>query len=141
MEKIRILVIDDEAEVCSMLVEFFTREGYSAQHALNGKQALELIQSYTPHFVTLDIMMPGMSGIEVLREIRNLDKTVSVIMISGMHDLGMAKEAMKLGAIDYIPKPIKLDDLSEFLKREVKKFQSSESSEKIEALMQSGDWD
>ncbi len=141
MKEIRILTVDDEIDVCAMLVQFFRSAGYKAEYALNGKQAIDLVNDFAPHFIFLDVMMPEMSGIDVLRAIRDIDKSVKVIMISGMHDLGMAKEAMKLGAMDYMPKPIKLEDLNNFLKKEVQKLQSSGGSEKVESLMKNNDWD
>jgi len=142
MDEIRILIIDDEMGVCEMLVQFFNSLDFSAKYALNGQDALDVVQNFSPHFVFLDVMMPEMNGIDVLRHIREMDKSAKVIMISGMHDLGMAKEAMKLGAIDYIPKPIKLEDLKAFISNEVKKIQGGSGSETVGNLMQGGnDWD
>ncbi len=140
MDQIRILVIDDEVDVCEMLIHFFTSSGYSAKYANDGETALEEMQSFSPHFVFLDVMMPGMSGMEVLRGIRDIDKTAHVVMISGMHDLGVAKEAMKLGAIDYMPKPIQLDAVLEYLKKEEKNMFGNGGIQNTDTILNNDDW-
>ncbi len=136
MKEIRILVIDDEIDVCAMLVQVFEAFGYATQYATNGKDALELVKSFNPHFIFLDVIMPEMSGLDVLKEIRKINTSIKVFMISGMHDLGMAKEAMKLGAIDYIPKPIDIDELVKYLNQETKSIDTVDGSEKT--LLQDG---
>lgn len=140
MDQIRILVIDDEVDVCEMLIHFFTSSGYTAKYANDGETALEKMQSFSPHFVFLDVMMPGMSGMEVLRGIREIDKTAQVIMISGMHDLGVAKEAMKLGAVDYMPKPIQLDVVLEYLQTQSRNMFGNKGSQSTGSLLSNNDW-
>ncbi len=92
---------------------------YEVRIARNGMSALEVFKEFSPHFIFLDVIMPEMSGIEVLQKIREMDKETKIVMISGMHDLGMAKEAISLGALDYITKPIELGYLSEFIKEQM----------------------
>lgn len=119
MDKARILVVDDELVVCEMLKQFLTDMGYEVRYANSGTSAFETFKEFSPHFIFLDVIMPEMSGLEVLQKIREVDKETKVIMISGMHDLGMAKEAISLGALDYITKPIELGYLSEFIKEQM----------------------
>jgi len=140
MDQIRILVIDDEVDVCEMLIHFFTSSGYTAIYANDGEAALEKMQSFSPHFVFLDVMMPGMSGMEVLRGIREIDKTALVVMISGMHDLGVAKEAMKLGAVDYMPKPIQLDVVLEYLQTQSRNVFGNTGAKGTDSLLNNDDW-
>jgi len=125
----RILVVDDEIEIRDVLSQFLGKLGYEVETAPDGTSALEKFRSYSPHFIFLDLMMPDISGIEVLKMIREIDKQARVIMISGMHDLGMAKEAMLLGALDYITKPIEFKFLQKFIERETKLMFGSQRSE------------
>jgi len=130
LNPIRILVVDDEDQVCKMLQRFLTWLEYDVKTALNGEDALAIVKDFEPHFVILDVMIPVMSGIEILQAVLKIDNSIQVIMISGMHDLGMAKEAMSLGALDYLLKPVKLDSLQDLLKQtEEKLFDSSEGNE------------
>lgn len=116
MSKIRILVVDDEIEVCETLEMFLSGFGHEVKTAIDGKSALELVLSFMPHFVILDVMIPDMSGIEILKEVKEIDSSIRAIMISGMHDLRVAKEAIELGAIDYLPKPVDYTILHNLIK-------------------------
>ncbi len=126
MNKARILVIDDEQIVCELLEQFLTNIGHEVRYALNGKDALELYKTFAPHLTLLDVIMPKMSGIAVLQRIRDMDKKSKVIMISGMHDLEMAKEAITMGAVDYITKPVDLEFLAKFISQQVKEIFGSD---------------
>ena len=111
MARIRVLVIDDEKgmrEGCRRILE---PEGYTVETAENGEAGLAKIQGQTFDLVLLDLKMPGMSGIEVLKNIRlNCPETIP-IMITGHASVQTAVEAMKLGAFDYVEKPFTPDDL------------------------------
>jgi len=111
----RILVVDDESAVCEMLKKFLTKKNYEVYTALNGEDALSVVKEERPHIVLLDIKMPKMDGIECLRQIREIDKEVGVIMITAVKDEEIGREALKLGAFDYVTKPLSLDYLSECL--------------------------
>jgi DNA-binding response OmpR family regulator len=102
----RILVVDDEAPIREVLIEFLTDHGYEAHGAANGRQALSLIATFKPQVVLLDISMPGMSGLEVLVSLRGQAPAPAVIMISGHADQDMALKALDLGAFDFIQKPL-----------------------------------
>lgn len=107
----RILVVDDEPEVCNMIGTFLTRKGYKVFAAYDGEEALSLVKEERPHIVLLDIKMPMMDGIECLRRIKEVDKGVGVIMTTAVRDEEIGNKVMKLGAFDYITKPISLDYL------------------------------
>lgn len=107
----RILVVDDEVEVCNTLKKFLALKGYEVYTALDGETAVSKTKEVRPHIVLLDIIMPGMSGIDTLKEIKKVDPTVGVIMVTAVVDEEQAKKALKLGAYEYITKPIDLNYL------------------------------
>jgi len=103
---VRILVVDDEVEVCNVLRDFLEVKGFEAYTALDGRTAITKVKEIRPHIVLLDIMMPGMGGIEVLKGIKKVDPAVAVIMVTGIYDEELAKRAVALGADEYVTKPI-----------------------------------
>jgi len=111
----RILVVDDEQEVCDMLKKFLTKRGHTVYTALNGEEALSLVKEERPHIVLLDIRMPKMNGMECLEHIRKIDKEVGVIMITAITEEEIGKQALELGAFDYITKPLSLKYLEDCL--------------------------
>lgn len=102
----RILVVDDERITCNALKRVLTAQGHEVHTALNGASAVQKVKDVAPHIVLLDLLMPGMSGFAVLQEIKKVDPTVGVIMVTGMADEELAKTAVALGAYEYITKPI-----------------------------------
>jgi DNA-binding response OmpR family regulator len=101
----RILVVDDEAPAREMLSEYFASQGYTVDAAASGQDALAAIRRARPDLVLLDVHMPGIDGVEVLRRIRDLDDALTVIMITADRDVATARETLKLGAFDYVAKP------------------------------------
>jgi CheY-like chemotaxis protein len=98
----QILVVDDDADVCQLMVRLFKRMGHQAQCATSGRAALECVRSHQPDVILLDVMMPEMSGIEVLKELRvNRKSAVPVIIFSALSDPQVRDEAIQLGASDY----------------------------------------
>ena len=106
--KSRLLVVDDEKDIRDYLTEFFTEKGFEAHSASSGAEALRMLKVLRPHLILLDVKMPEMSGIETLRKIRDLDREVGVIMITGLHDQKVGRDSLKYGASDFITKPIDL---------------------------------
>ncbi|MBL7033582.1 MAG: response regulator [Candidatus Delongbacteria bacterium] len=100
-----ILVADDELEICRVLGEYLNELGYSVLLAENGEQAVELADEHEPDLVFLDIKMPRTTGLEALGRIRERHPRMKVIMITGVDDKMLAREALLLGASDFIPKP------------------------------------
>jgi DNA-binding NtrC family response regulator len=102
-----ILVVDDDPYIQEALGDRLESLGYGVMRASDGKQALEIIDHQDPQMVFLDIEMPGMKGLDVLREIRKREKDFPVVMITAYGSVDLAVEAMKEGAYDFIPKPFK----------------------------------
>lgn len=111
MEKERILVVDDEIEACRTLKDFMVLKGYEVQTALSGKEAIEMVESFNPHIVLLDIIMPGMGGIDTLKEIKKVAPKTGIIMVSAVAEEDIARKTLELGAYDYILKPFDLQYL------------------------------
>src|SRR5881296_3833775 len=107
----RILVVDDEAPVREVLTEYFATEGYAVEVAASGIEALVAIRDARADLVLLDVRMPGLDGIQVLRRIRELTESVPVIMVTANEDVGLAKETLRLGAFDYVAKPFDFEYL------------------------------
>lgn len=108
-----ILVVDDEPEICDLVGEFLARRGYRVKTAGGGAQALEIIQKEPPTLVLLDIYMPGINGVEVLRRLKsaNLLVRLGVIMLTASQEEPLLQEALNLGAFDVLSKPVNLDEL------------------------------
>ncbi|MDY6825481.1 MAG: response regulator [Thermodesulfobacteriota bacterium] len=104
-ETMRILVVDDERDIREGCVRVLKRLNSEVQTAENGNEALAMIKDTSFPIVLLDLKMPGLDGMDVLREIRAMDETILVIIITGFATVETAIEAMKQGAYDFIPKP------------------------------------
>ncbi|ABO50040.1 two component, sigma54 specific, transcriptional regulator, Fis family [Desulforamulus reducens MI-1] len=107
----RILVIDDEERMCWALERALGHEGYQVITATRGLRGIELAHETEPSLVILDLKMPDITGIEVLKKIKSINSNIPVIMITAHGTIETAIEAMKFGATDYITKPFKLDEL------------------------------
>ena len=110
-----VLVVDDEPTICSLMNVFLTQRGYQVQTANTGEDALVLFQENFPDIVLLDISMPGMRGIDVLRQMKAINATSGVIMLSAYGDDETIQEAMDMGAFCYIQKPMELTVLNDRL--------------------------
>lgn len=115
-EKPRILVIDDEKDICDLFEKVLTEEGYTVLTALSGLRAIEIALENKPDLVLLDLRMPEMDGIEVLRRLKKIDKNIVIIMITAYGTMETARMAMKIGAYDYITKPFDLDYVKTVIK-------------------------
>ncbi len=109
----KILVVDDEKDICDFVRSFFKERGFQMLVALNGDEALSLVKKEKPDLILLDIKMKGMDGIAVLKHIKEIDKNFKVIMVTALEDQDKMNEAYKLGACDYITKPLILDYLEQ----------------------------
>lgn len=107
----RILVVDDEPDICQFLVDYFASKGFDAEYATSGVDALDKVQKFRPHIMLLDIRMPGMDGIEVLQKVREIDTQVGVLIVTGVLDKDIGKKALTMGASDFVVKPINLEYL------------------------------
>ncbi len=107
-----ILIVDDDYSVREFLERFIARKGsLQVKTAQNGQEAMEIIRKEDIKLMLLDVRLPGMDGIEILREAKAVNSEIAVIMISGFADDEKVKEAMKEGAKDYIIKPFDLSSL------------------------------
>jgi len=111
--KTKILAVDDEEAVVLLLHEFFSRRNYEVIKAYSGKEAIELVKKEKPQVVLLDIRMEDMSGLDVLKAIREIDKDVRILMLSALDDMDTISKARQLGADDYIPKPMSMQYLED----------------------------
>jgi two-component system, response regulator, stage 0 sporulation protein F len=101
----RILLVDDEPQFREMLAEYLTGENFAVLEAANGEEALPHVTSWCPDLVLLDLMMPGMGGLETLRRIKIVRPETCVIMVTAVNDLDVARSALAAGAADYVTKP------------------------------------
>ncbi len=111
----KVLVVDDEPEAVELLVEFLSSKGYEVLTATSGEEALRRVREDRPHLVLLDIRMPKMSGLDVLRRIREIDAEMGVIMVTAVNEEDVGRQALELGAFDYIVKPLDLKYLERSL--------------------------
>lgn len=106
-----LLIVDDERTLARSIKLFMTEQGYEAEVAENGDKALELLDRLRPDLVFLDVCLPGQSGMELLSRIKEFDRNIAVIIMTAYGSIEGAVEAVKLGAFDYIKKPVDLDEL------------------------------
>jgi len=113
----KILIIDDEKHLCWALEKAMRQEGYQALSTTSSKKGLELIKEESPSLVILDLKMPEMDGLEVLRRAREILPGLPVIILTAHGTIETAIEAMKIGAVDYLTKPFDLDELKIVIKQ------------------------
>src|SRR5207245_10909364 len=106
-----ILIVDDEQTLARSAKAFLADHGYDAEVATTGEKALELLERLQPDVVFADVRLPGMSGLDLLKRIREFDPVLPVIMLTAYGSIEGAVEAVKLGAFDYVKKPVDLEEL------------------------------
>ena len=112
-KKSSIMIVDDEPDITMVLGEFLSREGFRTLVAHTGEQALEKFKKEKIGLVLLDLAIPGMDGIEILKKLKELDKDTNVIMITAYRDAEKVVQAFRLGAYDCIFKPFDFKYLRE----------------------------
>ncbi len=115
MEPLRVLIVDDEAEFVHALTERLGLRNIQAQGATDGQQALELIKNSKFDVVLLDMKMPGLGGLQVIEEIKEMQPDLAVILLSGHASAQDEYLGMQLGCYDYLVKPVKFDSLVKIL--------------------------
>ncbi len=115
MREFNILIVDDEQEFLDITVKRLEKRGFKAKGAESGEKALEILEHSYTDVVLLDVKMPGMDGIETLRRIRTMKPLIQVVLLTGHASVDSGIEGMKLGAFDYLIKPIELEPLIEKL--------------------------
>lgn len=106
-----ILVVDDEESICQSLKAILSDEGYQVLTAMSGEEAVNIVEEEMPQLVLLDIWLPGMDGLETLKAIKKINPQILVIIMSGHGTIETAVKATKLGAFDFIEKPLSLDKI------------------------------
>jgi DNA-binding response OmpR family regulator len=117
MARLRVLFVDDEEELVGTVVERLAFRGIEATGALSGAEALRLIGEQDFDVVVLDVKMPGLSGFDVLRTVRQERPGLSVVFLTGHGAEEDAREGLRMGAFDYLVKPINIDALVQILRR------------------------
>ena len=117
----KLLIVDDESDIREFARNFFKKRKLEVFVASGGLQALEIIAKENPDLVLLDVRMEEMTGIEVLRELRKINPTTKVIMVSGVEEEETVKEANALGVIGYIHKPFILEELEKIVLAQLNK--------------------
>jgi DNA-binding response OmpR family regulator len=111
----KVLVVDDEPQAVELLEEFLTAKGYAVVGASGGEEALRRLKEERPHLMLLDIRMPVMGGLEVLRRAREIDREVGIVMVTAVNEESIGRETLRMGAYDYITKPLDFDYLERVL--------------------------
>lgn len=130
-ENLHILVVDDEEDIRDASERILTRMGFQVSKASRGDQAIKLFKENNFSIILLDLKMPGMDGMEVLKEIRQIDDSVHIIVITGYATLETAIEAMKRGAYDFISKPFEPEQLRIIINRASEKIQLKLETKKL----------
>ncbi|MCP4203784.1 MAG: response regulator [bacterium] len=129
-KKDQILVVDDDDGIRQLLVSQIKAVGYPCRSAVNGEEALDLaIAEPRPSLVVSDVQMPGLSGIELLQQLKQLDPNLQVVMVSGHHDMAVVRQALRDGAYDYLIKPFELEELANTVDRALQHHQLLKQNE------------
>ncbi len=138
-DKIRILLVDDEKEFVRTLSERIQMRELGADIAFNGEEALEIIDNEVPDVMVLDLRMPGIDGMEVLRRVKKSYPGVQVIILTGHGSEKDEHEARQLGAFDYLQKPVELDTLIKRIRKAYR--QKIENTMVAGAFAEAGEFD
>ena len=106
-----VLVVDDDETFRTRLVRAFQARELEAQGAKDGDEAIALAKKESPEFAVVDLRMPGMSGLDVVRELKAIDATTNIVVLTGYGSIATALEAVRLGATHYLTKPADVDDI------------------------------
>lgn len=117
---INVLLVDDEKDFVESLAERLQIRDYKVTTAFSGAEAIKLVEENDFDVIVLDVQMPGKTGIETLKEIKNIEQLSEVIMLTGHATVKTAIEGMKNGAYDYLMKPTETDDLIEMINKAYK---------------------
>ena len=116
-QKVKILVVDDELPVCKSICSALEDDAYTIDMALSGEEALAKEQDDAHDIIITDLMMPGLSGMDLLNTLKKKKPAIKIIMVTGYPSIKSAVQSIKLGAFDYIPKPFTPNELRSLVKR------------------------
>jgi DNA-binding NtrC family response regulator len=128
MSKRKILIVDDEMSVRQSLGEWFLEDGFEVETAEDGNLALQKMEHGPYDIVLVDLKMPGMDGIALQKRIREIDSRATVIILTAYASVDTAVEALKLGAFDYVTKPVDPDDLSNLVRNALRQQEQTSGS-------------
>lgn len=128
-ESCSVLLVDDEEDFASTLAERLRLRGFQVETAYDGELALQAIENQPPELVLLDVMMPGIKGMEVLQRIKASHPETAVILLTGHGSTRDGIEGMKLGAFDYLMKPVRIEDLIEKMREALHAFPAKDPSD------------
>lgn len=131
MENKKVLIIDDDDDLRSNLREVLRRQGHQVETASSGEAAIEKAAKTRFDLVLVDLIMPGMNGLEVLGELKKISPKSKIIMMTAFATIDNAVEAMKKGASDYLSKPFKIEDLDAAVKRTLAEASFDESAQQL----------
>lgn len=126
---IKLLFVDDEQGILDTLSQFFEARDFTTFSARSGEEAVELVKSEMPDIVFLDIKMPGLGGMEVLKEIKNLKNSIRVFLLSAVDDKTLVEKSSKLGADGYITKPFMISYLEEVVVKKIQEILLAQNKE------------
>ncbi|MBM4432635.1 MAG: response regulator [Chloroflexi bacterium] len=121
MEKHSVLVVDDEPIVRESIRDWLEDAGYQVAVASSGEEALEMVAKEDFSILVLDVRLPGKTGVKVLKELKEVKPQIKSIIITAYPSVELAVEAMKLGAVDYLIKPVAPDDLERLIRETLQK--------------------
>jgi DNA-binding NtrC family response regulator len=116
---ITILIVDDDEAICNNLDTYLAKKGYSTTKAYTGQKSLELLEQHQHHIALIDLKLPDINGIQLLKAIKAASPTTLIILMSGYATIDAAAEAIKHGAYDFIAKPFSFDELELTMRRAI----------------------
>ena len=124
----KILIVDDEAEICDFLKSFFEERNYEVKTASSGQAALQVVEQFKPQVVLLDIKMPGIDGVQTLGTLKKKFPRIKVIMVTALETRDKIEECLRLGADNYITKPLSLEYLENDVREKIESLTGSSAS-------------
>ncbi len=124
----RILVVDDDPDLAAVIAEYFETSDYDVCTLLEGRKVIETVSRIKPDLIVLDLKLPDLHGIDILKDLRGRDPRIPVVIITGNVSAGAAIESMKEGACEYLPKPFRLEELGQVVNRLLAKGAASAAS-------------
>jgi DNA-binding NtrC family response regulator len=133
--ELELLLVDDDAELRSDMARFFSRQGHNIEQSESGEAALDLIERKAFDVIVLDLMMPGMSGLDVLKELHARNAECEVVVLTGEATVESAVEAMKLDAREFLTKPISLKELDRLVRKAHETGQLRKENRQLKAVL------
>ncbi len=131
MKKRKILIVDDELSVRKSLEEWFLEDGFAVETAEDGNAALEKMHAGPYDIIIVDLKMPGMDGITLQKRVREIDPNAAIVILTAYASVETAVEALKLGAFDYVTKPVDPDELSNLVRNALRQKELEEENVRL----------